>query len=427
MSGEEAQTSANDGVVQKHLIVPERDPVPSVVDDNPNPEIPAARAAPPAAAPVPEDPVADPPGFTDPRHDIARRAAERRAQSTARNPHIPVDRDSVPEGIGVEGEGEGDESADAGQAEQPQRAASPQQPAQQALAPSQFTLKVNKNEFSATREEVLRYAELTDDDARGLPEAAIVRLAQKNLAAQAYLDEAREESKRARVAGRAPSETSDAERQVAQQPAQTAQRAPADVTDEELEAIQLGDKDEARKALGGVVSRIAAQAFGQNQAEVSMRSVQNEVETAMQRFVEKNPDIAGDEILSASHRAMLVQEAMLDVRRAVPELDDQRALYALNNPQSAMALYQAARSEGRQLRSPAEIFDAAASKLRGKFGGAQQPEPPPALDQRREAKRALVQQPALTDSSSREPVARATGRRDPSEVIRATARARFQG
>jgi hypothetical protein len=72
--------------------------------------------------------------------------------------------------------------------------------------PETFKLKVLGNELSVTFDELAKQAGLEPDEAKDLPKASLIRLAQKNAAADAYLDEAKATVKSARTA-RAPGDT----------------------------------------------------------------------------------------------------------------------------------------------------------------------------------------------------------------------------
>ena len=217
---------------------PDHLPTPFVesIDADPAPIQP--RAAP--VTPAPEaDPEAPPPQRVDPRLAMAKRMREERERSRPGSP-LNIDPESIPEGVDV----------DALEEDQPITAGRKPTPAINTDGGGQgLRLKVDGQEFTVSREDALRYAGLSPEDAEGIPDTALARSAQINIAAEQRLERAKQQ----RGGEPAPLPSGDhtgndlrdnGSRQQAPQPSSPPQE------DERalMETIQLGDPEEALAA-----------------------------------------------------------------------------------------------------------------------------------------------------------------------------------
>lgn len=369
---------------------------------------------------VDRDPDAEPTPVIDPRAALAARARARRDEQDEAH-SLVGEADPLPE--------------DDGHRDAPRRAPrsprqSPPQEEPEGGQDRRFSLKVFKNEFSVSKDELLRYAELTPEEADGLPEPSLVRLAQKNLAAQHVLEEAKAHERNTRFAAQSGgAQNQGDQRQQWQQPSGDQEHAPrgSEISDDELDMIQLGDKEEAKATLDKVIARRAEQSvnqiIGKTMLEQRQAEVNREIMSDLEAFSRQRPEFLSDPIINAAHRDMLAREAIEDLRGiGVPEQNLQAASV---NPALAMQLYQAARIDGYRTRSPSELFETAAKKVSDRIGHFQNHN---AANQRREAKRSIPQTPARSDAGqqqdrgSQEPQ-----NRSPSSVIAEMRRARFQG
>lgn len=408
-------------------------PAPFVEHVEPEPGAPPAAAPPaPAAREERRDPD-QPPLRVDPRNAIYARTRETRP-AAAPEARLNIEMMGLPEGVPVVERDEDfiDETdntpRERGAVEEavPRKAA--HDPVQTDLlqhsAPQSFQLKVNGNQFAVSREDALRYAGLDEETARGIPDVAIARAAQINLAAEQRLLDAKQESSSARTA--APGGVGH-QANVGQQPAPVQSPSPPEEDEEALlERVQIGEPAEAKKALDALIQRGVQRTLGQTQAQQTMQSMQREVDEAVDAFAAANKDIASDPFLGDAHMTAAVHEAVKELQEKVPAMvTPEVALKLRQNPGAALQAYQAARIDGAPLRRPSEIFDAAAAQVRSRFVSPQpaRHDPPPAAApaSRVEEKRRLIQQPTRSDTVSMDATQGRPARRNPSDVIRAEA------
>jgi len=380
-----------------------------------NDPAPVPQEAPTPPAPEQRNPTDAPPLRTDPRDAIARRARERREDNNDRvKEEFGESLNGLPAFAPVEGEAQDDEAP---------APAAPQRQEQTQDRSQVFTLKVNRNEFQVSHDDLIRYSGLDPADAAHLPQPALVTLAQKNLAADMRLQEVREREQRLRqVAPDAPSHQTEDQRHVDQDHYESQ---PAFNVEEIGNKIQLGDPGEAVRSVAEIARNEAAKMVADQQASQRIQSVQSQIRNDLDRFASENPDITQDQILADAHRSLLVREAMSELSR-IPGVTAEHVAEGLNNPMRAMTLYQAAMADGYAVRPPAEIFKAAADKLRDKMGTPAQRHADPTPDPRTIAKRGLIQQPARNDSGQQVQPTQASRATSPSETIRRMA-ARTQG
>lgn len=402
---------------------------PQQFSESTDPAAPAPIESRPVGEPQPADPAAaepeTPPIFADnARKAIAARSrANRAAQPTPPRPDV----DLLPSGVAYDDDPTALDAADeprepAPRQPQPQPRAEERQP-QPAPRGDGYSLRVFQNTFTVSRDELLRYADVTPEDAAEMTDRALVTLAQKQLAADALLDQAKQERKASRTAAR--DDEADPprgeQRQADHGSPQPGQGLHGKTNRELMELVQIGDPDEALEAQNLLNRRqFAAQEQGRALAEVD-----RSITTAIETFANdpQNADITGDDIRAAAHRGQLSIEIANDLR---PLLTDDQYRRIAVDPNLAREAYKAARADGARLRDPSQIFADAAAKVRTSFG-ARPADPDPRtqrLEQdepsrRDDVKRQLFRQPTRSDSVIQQPQAgQRPQRRDPSSVIR---------
>jgi len=379
-------------------------------------------------APQPE-PAADEPEMpklrVDPRNAIAARARAARAAANPDGHTAPADRFNIPDGVRVEGDDdeaarlaeEADATRAAPQAERP-RAPVPATPS----ADGRYSLRVNNNNFSVSREELLRYAEVEPDEAGDISDISLVKLAQKHLAASSALESAKAEAKSIRSAQRTqPGHMPGQDEPNADAIDQPAAEGLHSLSDKALiEKVQFGDSDEALEA-----NRLLNQRqFERMSMNDRLAKIDAEIGSTINSFGEKNADIVSDSFLESAHRASLVNIVADEIAANAKGMTTDMVAQLKANPQLAMQAYKAARLDGLNVRTPTELFDAAANTVRTRFGKQPTPQredqrdnPPPAAS-RTETKRGLLAQPRPESASigqQQQPARRQTA----SEAIRA--------
>lgn len=394
-------------------IEPQERIAPPPVVDNPDPApVSTIVREQPAPAPAEQEEPPEPKLIIDPRAAMAARFNQRRAAEHAASQNI--DPLSAP----VDAAAPGDPAAEV------QPAAQEPPPA---AAPQTYVLKVNRQEFNATRADLLAAAEMTEAEADGAPDAALIRIAQKNLAAQARLDEIKQLSQTARLTGRAAVEPQ------AEEPFQAQREQPAPATPQADEAelfqqLQLGDTEDARKAFDELYNRRDQQ----RQTSQRLQQLQGDVNAAIENIGRNNPDIAASEHAADFLRTVAVREAVSELRKI--GLSEAECQTLMNSPELATRAYNGARFQRLGVVEPDALFERAVATTRRVLnmpGGQPAPQPnppPPAVSPRVEMKRALPTPPArsgTTDVNIRpnQPVQQ---QRDPSAVIAQMRKSRFQ-
>jgi hypothetical protein len=238
-------------------------------------------------------------------------------------------------------------------------------------APKTYTLKVRGNDVPvSSRDELMQLAEVDAEDASTFTDAALIKLAQKQMAANAILDEAKQAKKSARIADRAdegdtspdPSAQDDDETPPARQPNQQ------DEHRKVIEAIQFGDPEEAGVALRDYLHRGVNEALTRNQIDNRVSAVETMIESATRTFEEANADLVADEdFADLLYNKHLVAEFKKDLRAA--GLPQERIDATLGNHISkAMQAYIAVAADGRvKLRTPDRMLADAAASMRTKY------------------------------------------------------------
>lgn len=300
------------------------------------------------------------------------------------------------------------EEADAAEAKRVvDEAAAAVQP--QAGSDKSYTLKVRGNDVPvASRAELLKLAEVEPDEAKDYTDAALIRLAQKQIAASSILEEAKDASKSARLAARAPGNTppeSAANDLDSSSDQPTDGNTPPDPYTAALEKIQYGDPAEAAKALKDLVrsetdTTLSERDFGERYVRAGRH-----LETIAASFEAANPDIGTD---------VQVMGPLFYERFVIPEV--KKALVATgkvsaenaekhvgNTIGTALEAYSTVVADGRfNVATPDVILKAAETAFRARF-----PKPaavtatsaaPAGLIDRAAAKRALTPQPTSGSS-----------------------------
>ena len=413
---------------------PDVQPKPFADPAEPSLGAPAARPAARPAAPAETAPQDDAPKLrVDPRTAMFKRIGERTPRSTEGAP-LNIDAASIPEGVGFEGDDQ--ISDDAAPARTPIPPAVQSQnppvgnPADRGNAPQGYNLKVNGNHFSVSREDALRYAGLSEEEARDLPDVSIVKAAQINLAAEMNLTDAKAQRRSAPPAAHlADDHIGTDQRANGSQPNQPlAASQPQEA--ELIEQIQLGDPEQALKAF----DELSRRRQQQNTIVQRAADVQRGIQTDIESFAESNADIAGDPFLADAHRTALVRGAVEELRRVVPHMvSDALVPQLTTNPQLALQCYTAAMADGFKVKKPIDLLKDAADGVRERFGGKrEQRDPAPAptpLQTRIEAKRALVQQPTRSqfEAPSTQPAQQMSRAQKASAAIAQMRQSRHQG
>jgi hypothetical protein len=371
------------------------DPEALEIDNNLEGTEPAAEPASPSqdpANPKPgEAPVAE--KLLDPRVqarlDIAANFRAHRAAEDAPQPEVPAEEPAP---------------------EQDEPPAEPAAPAAPAAEPQAFKLKVLGNEVSVSFEQLAEEAGFDADEAKAIPPKTLIRLAQKSLAANAYLDEAKATAKSARAASRATGETTPetpATGTDPEAPSEPAQDQGKAALRDVVEKIQFGDPEEGAEALADAVRKEAARIVKDELTTARIgdkrETVQRDVQASVKAFEEANKDIVGDPDLAAIFYGRHLVETVKDAFVKTGQVSKANADALIRNPQEALEAYESARVDGRvTLPDPAALLAANHARFRARFPApaAPQGQPPasrlPALDARVAAKRALPSQPTRT-------------------------------
>jgi hypothetical protein len=337
------------------------------------------------------------------REQIAERAKARRQQDLEGVAPEELTHNDMGEFVPPWVKRQGEEEADAKIQEIEER-----QKAQAEADNKTYTLKVRGNDVPvANRAELMKLAEVDEEDADTFTDAALIKLAQKQMAASAILDEAKAASKSARQAARAddpnttddPAATTDQD-ESEDDPAEHQGKNKADWHRETIEKIQFGDPDEAAEAFRAALDKGVNEALTKNEMTHRVRTVEAMIARATDEFEETNADLFADEdIADLTYNKALVAEFKRDL--VAGGVDPAKADKVLGgNIRSAMQAYVAVAASGRmKIRTPDLMMNAAAEAVRTKIN---RPAPnrdangkptPPAHD-RLAAKRNLAPQPS---------------------------------
>lgn len=347
--------------------------------------------------------------FEDPRKRIA---AQQRAKRDAKASDMPFDDRMTPPFVNQQADDDDDDPDDSRQ-----NNANTQQGAVQRAAPSdsgagqKFNLTVNRNNFEVSRADALRYAEIEPSEADLYTDVQIVRLAQKHLAANQFLEEsktARNSARAARADGSQPGDDDDAafEPQTRQaQPQNNPSRG-----EEVIEALQFEDPTTAREKLDAYLTDfVDTRLAGRTKAQ-KYEVAQTDILNATAEIEAAHADIMQDEYAAEIASRKVLDEAGEELMRGAGVSKQQ--VDWLRSQGKLVQAYAAAQADGFQVRSPREVLEAAAQKTRAIVSGSrfapplqqqQQPQNPRTHD-RFQAKRGLIQQP--TRNASQQPTTR---------------------
>lgn len=368
-----------------------------------DPSQPDARRAEPApqSPPAADDGEPAAPAYANPRDAIAKRFQERRATHERR---FGGEAQAMGDPPFVE---HGEREAAAEPAAAPAQAPAPAEAAPASAAPAGYTLKVRGKDVQVgTRDELLRIAEMEPGEADGLSDATLVKIAQKQAAGLAFIEEGRNFRDQARVAAPAPAapQAGDPSQQHQPQPAADAPSL-ADLQRIAIEKTQISTPEEAAEAWQAYHARRDAEARSERDAQSRMASEREVISRHVRDFEQSNPDLGSN---PGAMRLLLLaatDEIANDLRGI--GVTDEYLRPALNDPQRmADALIQA-RLAGYSVRSHAELLAAAGAKTREYMrmpappGPAQQPSA--AVPTRLDEKRGLQAQPTRSGHPTPEP------------------------
>lgn len=330
--------------------------------------------------------------FEDPRARIAQKQRERREQQERE--HLYDERD-IPLEVQAQlppDEGGGGRKQNDGIS----------QGAAQKAAPSDsgvgLTLKVNGNEFTVSREDALRHAGIEPDEAGLFTDVQITRLAQKHIAANQFLEEAKAARNSARAAsvadGSQPGDDNDANNGAHEDPEEAHQSRRLKV----IESIQLDAPEDAAKNLDEYIrDTVQSTLHGRTKAERA-QTLRAEIGESIASVEAAYPEIAGNRYASvAAIEEMydIVGDELVNTGHVTPQ-----QVAALRKNNLLADAFVAASTDGLISRKPADIINAAVERVRNDMGiQTRQPQPArgqqqqPGSHDRIEAKRGLIQQP----------------------------------
>lgn len=343
-----------------------------------------------------------------------RNRANHRGRTVPRS-HVPaidgdepagdVDDPNHPDHIASDGARSATEEAEDRQTGQT-RAAAGEHDAPNGGGPRSFTLTVFGNSIHVRdRAELARYADVDEDEADSIPDAALIKLAQKQVAAQQRLDEAKEFGKRARATGAVspatPADDDDPSDQPEPQPTSSQRRKPAASTLNLVDKLMYGDREEAALEVENLLAQAVPQHIERQNTARTVDQIRREVHESMSSIGQANADIANNPD-AKDLIAVKTTRAIVDELRNVG-ITDAEATQLLQNPKLAADAFVGAHSipeyQGR-LRKFDVVAGEAVAATRRTLGLK-----PVALTQqtsattdgpqtRRDMKRTLPQQPA---------------------------------
>jgi hypothetical protein len=275
-----------------------------------------------------------------------------------------------------------------------------------------------------------RQVEMTDDE--------ILAAAQKTLAGDSYLDEARsllEEAKqiKAERAGRAPQHPEGEHNNSTQydrQDVDPQSRQHPDELEEAIEQIQFGDPKEAAAKIRKVMKTVSEQEADEGQMR---RLVKNDIarsQAVVKAFSEKNPTIANDQVAAQALEQFVYQIT----REEIEKLGDVDASKIPQNSAELANWHRFYRINGRAVSTPDALLESAKGRYE-KWKGVSGQTPSPAAqakprvvvnvdrDQRRAA---IPNQPTRSMSPTPDALTRQPQGKSRSDVIMAMRKQRGQ-
>lgn len=208
----------------------------------------------------------------------------------------------------------------------------------------------------------------------GASEDTIKAIAQREIAADNRLTEANRLVDEAKAIPRQSADQPGSQDQP--QPDRSVKPETKGLDDEKLDdivqRIQVGDQDDARNAIREVLD-LAKGSNEQDQqrldtlveSAVRQRETQSEIDTAVTKFGEDNPDILEKPHLANVGLDMVVEEMVSDIRK-LGVTDD--VLKPLNgNHRAIAAAYRDLRLSGHSLRTYDQVLEGVATKMREEF------------------------------------------------------------
>jgi len=251
----------------------------------------------------------------------------------------------------------------------------------------ELELLVFGNRHKHKRSELIQMYDLV-----GLSDQHIISVAQKQMAADQRLREAKEvadqrltESSQRLNGAREGGETDqadqlgeprpdDADGLATDRPPQGLDQALNEETlDDIVQRVQFGDADEAKQALRDYAGVIRSSIPGASPEEVlnhfeqrlAQRQHQTEIYNALTKFGDENPDLIADKHLTTVGLDLAAEEMLKDMRQ-IGLTDEQLAPIAGDRKAIATA-HRAVRQQGHKVRSLDEVLGAAGETLRTKF------------------------------------------------------------
>lgn len=317
------------------------------------------------------------------------------------------------------------------EAEEPEAAASAEEAKPE--APSNFLLNVNGKLYEADRAKLMALADVSEEEFEQFGVERVKRVAQINLAAQEKLEEAKAASRDARRSSRAGQDAADQGDQrgdeeqtgLEGQGADTSQTSEEDRRRDLIQKFQYGTEEEVDEAFSAMLDAKLAE----RSAKARQLREEDNIVSAFANFGRSNPDIASDELATRN----LVELAVMEARQHVAELRGMTYEEASQKfPNAEVVGQELARAvvEGKQVKSPAQILEAAGEQVRQRLHipRRQQPESQPspqptsgqpARPNRQAMKDAMPQTPQRASRPVPAPPAAPTGQKGVSDRIAA--------
>jgi hypothetical protein len=315
-----------------------------------------------------------------------------------------------------------------------------------------MTLVVRGKTLIKTIEEVAALSEFSPDEVRADPARAL-KVAQKMMAADSYLDEARQRIARSDTpsqpgkdgaadrparAAQHP-ERNDAGDDDRDQPGTTPRNTTGKVDFTKLvEAIQVEDPKEAGQKVKEIFETAADEAAEKKIAEREHRSIRQadtaRAHTSMKEFVDEHPELNGNRYAASAIAAALVDEYRTDLVEALKaegeDVAEAERIVSMASPDQVALAHKNRRLRGdagvRQIDK--QFFETAYSRVTESLGVKTRPTEtaqPNGLQGRKDLKRALPHQPQRASVPPAQPAAPAKAPRR-SDVVQEMRRARGQ-
>ena len=219
-----------------------------------------------------------------------------------------------------------------------------------------------------------KQVEMTDNE--------ILAAAQKTLAGDSYLDEARtllEEAKqiKAERAGRAPHHPEGEHNQGTQDDGQdfdAQDRQHPDELEEAIEQIQFGDPKEAAAKIRNVIKGVSEKEADEGQMRRLVKNDITKAQAVVKSFSDANPEIANDPIAAQA----LEQFVYKATRAEIEKLDGIDASKIPQNSAELANWHRFYRINGREVSTPAQLLETAKGEYLKWKGVSEQPKPAPA-------------------------------------------------